>query len=77
MKKVLAVALALVMILAMSTAIFAGFTQEDAFMEVAFSIKKATVVFNPDGVINDGEYYKLDIDDSWISAAWNDDNNEE
>ena len=72
MKKIGLLLLAAAMIVTLSVSASAYFEAEEAFGEVAFSIGKQTAAWNPDGTISDGEYYKVDIPDSWLSYAIND-----
>jgi hypothetical protein len=72
MKKHLALFFAALMICLMAVPAFAGTQDEVDMGKVAFSIKKATKEWKPDGVINDGEYYEVPMKDTWFSYAWND-----
>ncbi|MBR4186298.1 MAG: hypothetical protein IKQ87_11045, partial [Clostridia bacterium] len=77
MKKITAVVVACMMILTLAVSASAFFEAEEAFGEVKFEIGKQTVAWNPDGTITDGEYYKVDIDPTWLSYAINDNNTDE
>jgi len=72
MKKLMTVLLACVMIISLAVVVSAYWEPEEAFGEVKFTIGKQTTAWNADGQISDGEYYKVELDPSWISYAIND-----
>ena len=72
MKKLSTVLLACVMIISLAVVVSAYWEPEEAFGEVKFTIGKQTTAWNADGQISDGEYYKVELDPSWISYAIND-----
>ncbi|MBE6723936.1 MAG: hypothetical protein E7576_01870, partial [Ruminococcaceae bacterium] len=72
MKKLTALLVACFMIAALAVAVSAYWEPEEAFLEVKFTIGKQTTAWNADGQISDGEYYKVDIDPTWLSYAIND-----
>ncbi len=72
MKRVLTLALAGLLAASLSVAASAYWEPEEAFGEVKFSIGKQTTAWNADGVISEGEYYRVALDPSWISYAIND-----
>ena len=74
MKKLISILLAVSMILTLAVTASAYFEPEEAFCEVKFSIGKQTTAWNPDGKITDGEYFKVDIDPTWLSYSINDNN---
>lgn len=76
MKKLISIAMLLFLFAMMWVPSFAATqAQETDFQNVKFEIKKANVAWNADGVITDGEYYKVDTKLSWFSAAVNTDEN--
>ena len=72
MKKLTTVLLACLMIVSLAVVASAYWEPEEAFGEVKFTIGKQTTAWNADGKISDGEYYKVDIDPTWLSYAIND-----
>ncbi len=42
--------------------------------KVAFEVKKATTQWSPDGKYEEGEYYDIDVKDTWISTVCGDQN---
>jgi hypothetical protein len=72
MKRIALLLLAAAMILTLAVSASAFFEAEEAFCEVAFTIGKQTTAWNPDGTITDGEYFKVDIQPTWLSYAIND-----
>ncbi len=74
MKKLISILLAVSMILTLAVTASAFFEPEEAFGEVKFSIGKQTAAWSADGTINDGEYFKVDIDPTWLSYSINDNN---
>jgi hypothetical protein len=72
MKKLTALLVAGLMVSSLAVTANAYWEPEEAFQEVKFTIGKQTVAWNPDGTITDGEYYKVEIDPTWISYAIND-----
>ena len=72
MKKLMTVLLACMMIVSLAVVVSAYWEPEEAFGEVKFTIGKQTTAWNADGQISDGEYYKVELDPSWISYAIND-----
>ena len=72
MKKLTAILLCCVLMACLAVAASAYFEAEEAFGEVKFSIGKQTAEWKADGVISDGEYYKVPIKASWLSYAIND-----
>ncbi len=77
MKKIFSAVLSALVVAALTVPVFAGFTQEEAVMEVKFDIQKATTTPVMDGKMSDGEYYEVELQKSWISAYVDDDNNAE
>ena len=72
MKKLTALLVAGLMVSSLAVTANAYWEPEEAFQEVKSTIGKQTVAWNPDGTITDGEYYKVEIDPTWISYAIND-----
>ena len=72
MKKLTTVLLCCLMIVSLAVVASAYWEPEEAFGEVKFTIGKQTTAWNADGKISDGEYYKVDIDPTWLSYAIND-----
>ena len=77
MKKLLALSMVILMFAMMLVPSFAGTIQEEDLQNVKFEIKKANTAWNADGVISDGEYYKVDAKNTWFSAACADDANDD
>lgn len=71
MKKFLSIALTALLVAAMAVPTFAGYeAHADAESgNIKFDVQKANVAWNPDGVMSEGEYYTVAIQDSWLSAA--------
>ncbi len=42
--------------------------QEEDFQNVKFEVKKANTAWNGDGVISDGEYYRIESKNTWFSC---------
>ena len=77
MKKLLALAMVILMFAMMLVPSFAGTIQEEDFQNIKFEIKKANTAWNPDGVLSEGEYYKVDSKPTWYSSACADDANDD
>ncbi len=77
MKKLLALSIMAIMLVMLVVPSFAGTIQEEDFMNVKFEIKKANTAWKPDGVLSEGEYYKVDAPNTWFSSACADDANDD
>ena len=67
MKKIFALALASLML---AVSVSAGnFAEEQDVNKVRFDVQKATAEWKGDGVWTEGEYYEIDVQPSWMSAA--------
>ena len=73
MKKALSIIMAGVLAASLTIGASAVYEAEKDLQKVAFEIKKARVEQKFDGKITDGEYYKVDLKDSWFSYAANKD----
>lgn len=71
MKKLAALIMAGALVTSMALSASAAYEAETDVQKVAFEIKKANTAQKFDGVISDGEYYKIDLKSSWISYAAN------
>jgi len=69
MKKTLSLILAGLIAGSMALTAAAGNVFEEDQGKVAFGVKKATATWNPDGIYDAGEYYDIDVKDTWISTA--------
>lgn len=76
MKKLLALSMVVLMFAMLMIPTFAG-TVENEVLNPAFEIKKANVAWAADGVITEGEYYKVDALPTWFSSACADDANDD
>ena len=59
MKKFLTLSVVAILLVALMIPSFAAFVQEEDLLNVKFEIKKATTAWKGDGVLSDGEYYKI------------------
>ena len=71
MKKFVSLVMAGAMIASMAVAANAVYEAEADAGKVAFDVPKARVDVKFDGVITEGEYYPIELKDSWISYAAN------
>ena len=69
MKKLLALAIMAIMVVTLVVPSFAAFIAEEDWLNVKFDVQKATTAWKGDGVITDGEYYKIAAKNTWFSAA--------
>ncbi|MBQ8578024.1 MAG: hypothetical protein IJ449_08720 [Clostridia bacterium] len=70
MKKTLSVLLAGLILSTMAVSVSASnFAEEQDVGNVRYDIPKITGTWAPDGVASEGEYYEVDVQDSWMSAA--------
>lgn len=67
MKKILSLVLAS-LLLSVSVAA-SNFAEEQDVNKVRFDVQKATAEWKGDGVWTEGEYYEIDVKESWMSAA--------
>lgn len=75
MKKTLSLIMAGLLVGAMALTAAAQTNEWEADQgKVAFGVKKATTTWNPDGIYEAGEYYDIDVKDSWISTVCGDTN---
>lgn len=79
MKKLTAIILCALLLVAMAIPAFAATeAKADGYVDnPAFEVKKATTAWKADGVMSDGEYYKIDVQKTWISGAWADESMED
>ncbi len=75
MKKLLALSMVVMMLAMLVIPSFAAFVQEEDLLNVKFEIKKANTAWKADGVISEGEYYKVATKPTWFSAATADEAN--
>ncbi|MBR4960114.1 MAG: hypothetical protein IKY52_04380, partial [Clostridia bacterium] len=68
MKKTLSLILAGLIAGSMALSAAAANVYEADQGKVAFGVKKATATWNPDGIYDEGEYYDIDVKDTWIST---------
>ena len=67
MKKIIALVLSSLLL---TVSVSAGnFAEEQDVNKVRFDVQKATAEWKGDGVWTEGEYYEIDVKDSWMSAA--------
>ncbi len=76
MKKLLALSMVVLMFAMLVIPTFAG-TVENEVLNPAFEIKKANTAWAADGVISEGEYYKVEAPNTWFSSACADDANDD
>lgn len=74
MKKLLALAIMAILVVTLVVPSFAAlvpvlFKAEEDLLNVKFDVQKATTAWKGDGVITDGEYYKIAAKNTWFSAA--------
>lgn len=67
-KKILTSALLMALLLSVSASA-SNFAEELDVGAVRFDVQKATTAWKGDGVWSEGEYYEIDVQDSWMSAA--------
>ncbi len=77
MKKTLTLALSVLLVMALAIPSFAGFVQEEAYYEIAFGVQKAATEWKPDGEYTPGEYWDIEMNPAWFSAAFNTDSNQD
>lgn len=77
MKKLLALSLMAIMLVMLAVPTFAGTVQEEDFQNIKFEIKKANTAWAGDGVLSEGEYYKVESKPTWYSSASADDANDD
>ncbi len=69
MKKIIALLMVALLCVVMAVPMFAEIKQDaEDVGNILFEIKKANTAWNPDGVISDGEYYKVETKPTWYSA---------
>jgi len=76
MKKFFMLALTAILAITLVVPSFASFIAEEDLGNVKFEIQKATTAWAGDGVISDGEYYKVEAKPTWYSSACADDAND-
>jgi hypothetical protein len=69
MKKFLSLIVMAILLVTLVVPSFALFKAEEDVLNVKFDVQKATTAWKGDGVISDGEYYKIDAKNTWFSAA--------
>lgn len=75
MKKLLALSMVVLMFAMLVIPSFAAFVQEEDLLNIKFEIKKANTAWAADGVLSEGEYYKVETKPTWFSAATADEAN--
>lgn len=70
MKKIASLVMAGVLAASMALSASAAYQPEADLKKVAFDIKKANTEVKMDGKISEGEYYEVDVKDSWLSYAY-------
>ena len=76
MKKVFSLVLAGLLVVGMAVASSASIEEEDRG-NISFDIHRINGTWTPDGEWSDGEYAEVDVKNTWISAACNDEANDE
>ena len=74
MKKVFSLVLAGLLVVGMAVATSASIEEEDRG-NISFDIHRINATWTPDGEWSDGEYAPVDVQNTWISAATNDEAN--
>lgn len=68
MKKIILPVLMAALLMSVSVSA-SNFAEEEDVGAVRFDVQKATTAWKGDGVWTEGEYYEIDVQDSWMSAA--------
>ncbi len=75
MKKVFSLVLAGLLVAGMAVSTSAAFQAEEDLQNISFDIHRINATWTPDGEWSDGEYAPVDVQNTWISAATNDEAN--
>ena len=75
MKKVFSLVLAGLLVAGMAVSTSAAFQAEEDLQNISFDIHRIHATWTPDGEWSDGEYAPVDVQNTWISAATNDEAN--
>ena len=75
MKKVFSLVLAGLLVAGMAVSTSAAFQAEEDLQNISFDIHRINGTWTPDGEWSDGEYAPVDVQNTWISAATNDEAN--
>ena len=76
MKKVFSLVLAGLLVAGMAVSTSAAFQAEEDLQNISFDIHRINATWTPDGEWSDGEYAPVDVQNTWISAACNDEAND-
>jgi hypothetical protein len=69
MKRLLVLTIMAILLVTLVVPSFAAYIAEEDLLNVKFDVPKATTAWKGDGVISDGEYYKIEAKNTWFSAV--------